>query len=37
MHGMSYVCQNVSAVLAILREHHVSAVVRYPTATGGAG
>jgi hypothetical protein len=35
MHGMSYVCQNVSAVLAILREHHVSAVVRYPTATGG--
>jgi len=35
MHGMRYVCRNVSAVLAMLRQRHVSAVIRYPTATGG--
>jgi hypothetical protein len=35
MHGMSYVCRDVSAVLAMLSQRHVSAVVRYPTAAGG--
>lgn len=35
LHGLRYVCQNVSAVLAMLSQRHVSAVVRYPTATGG--
>lgn len=35
MHGMNYLCRNVSAVVAALGQRHVSAVVRYPTATGG--
>jgi hypothetical protein len=35
LHGIRYVCQEVPAVVAMLRQRHTSAVVRYPTANGG--